>query len=137
MSEKEYTKAANPVEAGDELEYDNTPMRNFPKIEKAGMYGLTLHCIHIVDGKYGKQRRHGFAVEGFDPDEDGVLDYYTAASGRGDKNAELADALGFDIDGPTKVKTSEILGRSCQGLITLKPGNGDRKIAKIEKLIAA
>ena len=136
MSE-DFTKAAEPVEADDVLEYDNTPMKNFPKIEKAGMYGLTLHSIHIVEGKYGKQRRHGFAVEGFDPEKDGVLDYYTAASGRGDKNAELADALGFTIDGPSQVKKSDLLGKGCQGLITLKAGNGDRKFAKIEKLIAA
>lgn len=135
MSE-EYTKAAEPV--GDEVPFDNTPRRNYPKIEKEDIYGLTIHSINLVDGRFGKQRVYGMAVDGFDPEKDGVLDFYAAATGGGDKNTELANAVGVKIDGPTTVKKSDLLGKKCRGIVVFKVSERTgKKYAKIEKVLAA
>lgn len=143
--DQEYSPgAANLPEGGaneDEVTYDDTPLKKFPKIEKEDIYGLTLIDITVEPNPYGEagstRRVHYFAVDGFDPEECGTMEYYTAVSGRGDKNAEFAEVFEITFSGPTKVKKSDLIGRRCRGMVAFqkskKSGKPYPKIAKLLK----
>lgn len=145
MSDSEYKpeEAVLPTGAGseDEVVFDDTPLKKFPKIEKEDIYGLALHDLAIEANPFEpgtKRRVWKFAVDGFDPEECGVLEYYAAASGRGSNNEAVAEALEIEMDGPVKVKKSDLIGRKCRGMVAFKSSKrSGKRYPKIEKLLKA